>query len=483
MDVFGDSAQRDEPNAFVELLWERGSLFEHETVSALEIPFADLSALKGDEKEAATRAAITRGDALIYSGRLTVENLLGEPDLLRREGTAEDGRALYVAIDIKSGAGEEGASEGDEEDGKPKKTYGVQVALYTDILIQMGVSAGRHAFIWDVHGNEVRYELDMPLGPKTPDSMWSLYLQARREVSDALAREGATRAASCSACKMCVWRSACLRWLKEARDLTLLPELGRSRRNSLMAEFPTLEDLAGANVDRYIDGKKTQFAGVGPDMLRRFQARARLATFENPAAYLKKEISFPEAETELFFDIETDPLRDICYLHGFVVRDRGDNSTERFFAFFADGVTPEAERNAFAAAWGFIAAHPAAPIYIYSKYERTIYRKLAEEYPDVCSVADVDAVFAPSRTVDLYFDVVRPHTEWPTLDFSIKSVAKCLGFEWRDTHPSGAASIQWFDEYVKSGAEQDKQRILDYNEDDCRAMRVLVDGIRTMKVK
>ncbi len=42
----------------------------------------------------------------------------------RREG---DG---YVAGDIKSGSGE----EGQDDDAKLKKYYGVQLALYTDIL-------------------------------------------------------------------------------------------------------------------------------------------------------------------------------------------------------------------------------------------------------------------------------------------------------------------------------------------------------------
>jgi hypothetical protein len=33
------------------------------------------------------------------------------------------------------------------------------------------------------------------------------------------------------------------------------------------------------------------------------------------------------APVELFFDIEVDPLRDICHLHGFVERRNGDNAT------------------------------------------------------------------------------------------------------------------------------------------------------------
>ena len=69
---------------------------------------------------------------------------MGEPDLLRREGSG------YVAGDIKSGAGEEG------QDGKMrlKKHYGVQLALYTDILERLGYASSRRPFIWDVDGNE-----------------------------------------------------------------------------------------------------------------------------------------------------------------------------------------------------------------------------------------------------------------------------------------------------------------------------------------
>jgi len=85
--------------------------------------------------------------------------------------------------------------------------------------------------------------------------------------------------------------------------------------------------------------------------------------------------------------------------------------------------------------------------------------------------------------VDLYFDVVLPKTEWPTKDYSIKTLAKYLGFSWRDTHPSGAASIEWFHRWVDSGDLEIKQRILDYNEDDCRATRVLLDGIRALPVR
>jgi hypothetical protein len=90
---------------------------------------------------------MVRGDPLIYSGRISAEDLLGAPDLLRKEPGG------YVPGDIKSGRGKEGGS--DESDGKPKVHYAVQLALYADILEQLKLSAGRRAFVWDIHGDEV----------------------------------------------------------------------------------------------------------------------------------------------------------------------------------------------------------------------------------------------------------------------------------------------------------------------------------------
>ena len=89
------------------------------------------------------------------------------------------------------------------------------------------------------------------------------------------------------------------------------------------------------------------------------------------------------AYNELFFDIEVDPMRGICYLHGFVERHNGDNATERFVPFLAEEPTLQAERDAFTAALDYLAAHADAAVYYYSKYERTIYRKLQQKYPAI----------------------------------------------------------------------------------------------------
>ena len=468
MDLFGDPAKRDEVNAFVRLLWEKGAAYEHQVIDGLTLPILDLSRYAGDEKERKTLEAMQRGEPLIYSARITAGDLLGEPDLLRREGNG------YVAGDIKSGSGE----YGDDDDAKLKKHYGVQLSLYTDILERRGLASSRRPFVWDIHGKEVTYDLDEPQGIRNPWTMWVFYREKLAQAQSIIAQAKRTAPASCSVCKLCHWYTACLADLEESDDLTLLPELGRAKRDAMVGRIPTVSDLAATNVDGFISGKKSDFQGIGPGTLRKFHERAKLTKTKGASPYLTKPVNLPLSETELFFDIEVDPTRDFCYLHGFVERRGGDNSTEKYVPFFTNAVCPEEEERAFDEAWRYIGDNQPCVVYYYSKYERTIWRKLRAKYPSVCTEDDIEDLFNPGRSVDLYFGVVKKATEWPTRNYSIKTLAKFLGFTWRDTHPSGAASIEWFDRWIRTGDTELKQRILDYNEDDCVATRVVLDGIR-----
>jgi predicted RecB family nuclease len=472
LDIFEDPARRDPVNPFVQLLWEKGHAFERETIESIELPFTDLKSFSGAERERLTLEAMRQGDPLIYGGRIAADDLLGDPDLLRRQGKG------YVAGDIKSGAGEEGATE--ETDGRPKKHYAVQIALYTDILERLGICGGRTPFIWDVHRAEVVYELDELHGIRNQATRWDIYRSYLEEARRIAGRLIEPLPALAGICKLCHWRTLCTKFLVERDDLTLIPELGRSRRDPLTAHFRTVEDLAQADLKRYIRGGKTLIPGIGPETLSKFRARALLQKKPGAKPYLKDLVNLPRTETEIFFDIETDPMRDICYLHGFVEQRGGNTTGERYLAFFTETPTPEGEERAFSEAWAYLRRSRPCAIYYYSPYERTNWRKLQKRYPHVATEEEIEMLFADESTVDLYTDIVRPKTEWPTRDYSIKTLASFLGFKWRDTNPSGAASVEWYHRWIESGDPEIRQRILDYNEDDCVATRVLLDGIRSL---
>jgi predicted RecB family nuclease len=225
-------------------------------------------------------------------------------------------------------------------------------------------------------------------------------------------------------CKLCHWYTHCVEQLTAADDLTLIPFLGRSVRDTMKGEVPTIAALAASNPDAFMKGSKTIFPGLGPDRLRLFHERAVMLSQPDPKPYLRAPVMLRLAPLELFFDVEVDPLRDICYLHGIIERHDGRSETEKYVYFLAEEESDESERDAFAEAYAYLRDHSDAAIYFYSKYERTVYRRLQAKYPDVCEPDDIERLFDPTRATDLYGDVVRQATEWPTREHSIKTLAK-----------------------------------------------------------
>jgi predicted RecB family nuclease len=408
-------------------------------------------------------------------GVLTASDLVGVPDLLEWAGNG------YVPGDIKSGSG----FEGDESDGKLKKHYAFQLAHYAFILEQLGIAdPGRSPFIIDRDGSRVTYHLMDQQGTRNTATWWDAYLEALSDIRAILAQARESRPALSSACGLCHWQSVCQEALESAGDLTLIAELGRAKRDAISGVIPTIQALADSDPITYVIGKKTAFPGIGLDSLLKFHARSQLLSTPGAAPYLKEKIELPLNPKEVFFDIEADPMRGVVYLHGFVERESSRPDTATFTPYFAGGIEQLHEEAAFRGAWTYLIARVKdSTIYYYSKYERTEYKKLAEKFPAVCSVADVEALFASPLMIDLYFDVIKRATEWPLYNQSIKTIAKYLGFHWRDTSPSGAASIEWYNRWIESGEPAIRQRILDYNEDDCLATGVVVDGIRALKVK
>jgi len=77
-------------------------------------------------------------------------------------------------------------------------------------------------------------------------------------------------------CKLCHWRTYCLKWLKKANDLTLIPELGRSKRDVMINHVDSVSEFAKADLDIFQKGRKTIFLGIGTASLQKFQERAML---------------------------------------------------------------------------------------------------------------------------------------------------------------------------------------------------------------
>lgn len=476
-DAFDNEKLKDPPNEFIQLLWERGVTHERDVIAKQkgEIEILDLSGIPPEERFEKTLEAMRNRIPYIYQGYLTVDELVGKPDLLELQPTGE-----YMPIDIKSGMGTDGDEE--EEDAKLKKGYAVQIGLYVDALIRLGFLKNNFGKILDSRAILVDYDLNTARGARNKQTWWEFYLEILGYVRAIHSKQTITEPALGSVCKLCEWQTDCKKQCIKVQCMSLVPELGRSRKESLIQLVKNMKDLAKMDIQQFSNAK-TQFGikGIGDKTFEKLNRRAKLLTSGQKDPVILTPFILPQKPLELFFDIEADPTQDIVYLHGVVERNNRTGKAE-FRSFVARDVTKEEEARAWATFWSYIRSLPQDSwvMYYYSKYERTQYRLLAERYPDVATGAEVEWLYEQTRSIDLYFDIVYKCTDWPTYNYSVKTLAQHLGFKWRDENPSGAASIQWFNEWCQSKDGKILQRILDYNEDDCHAMIVVKDKLARM---
>jgi len=472
-DIYGPQEEKiDEKNPFVELLWEKGALHEKEIISKIG-PFVDLSEGTIEERIDKTLAEIGKGVPLIYQGVLHHGDLLGIPDLLRRMPNGS-----YLPIDIKSGKGFEGPDDSEDEEGMPKKHYAIQLSLYVEILLNLSFASEKKGAIIDISGRELVYLLGSAQGVRNTQTWWELYLVIKNSVSKLLSNQAQDKPVIAGPCKLCPWCNSCKKWCLEREDLTKIFHLGRSNREVLNKDLgiEKVGELKELNIPEILAKKKrdkTFLKGFGETLLKKFIDRAIILDGEKPV--LHQQIHLPEVKKELFFDIEDDPTQDFVYLHGIYCRDQ---EGERFIHFLARENSRDSEKRAWREFWNYINTLPVGDfaVYYYAHHEKTTYKRLNQRYPDVIKNEEREAFFANPNVIDLY-QIIQKYTDWPLSSYSLKDIATYLGFKWRDESPSGALSIRWYNDFLQNHSEELLKRILEYNEDDCRATMVLKDGI------
>ncbi len=480
-DVHGPKDEFEEGgNPFLKLLWERGVQHEADIIENCGFEFVDCS--KGSEAEriAKTKDALANRAAYIYQGVLAHGDLFGIPDLLH----FVDGE--YLPIELKSGSATEGSDDSGKE-GKLKKEYAVQLALYCDILNRRGLNNSRKAFIIDTTGEQFSYSLNDPKTIRPLETYWEFYERIRSEVASLLANEKQNDPAMCSSCSDCGWYNSCKKWCAESDDLTQLVDFGRTKRDIFKQDLGFADVVSLLSVDSAeVMRRKKELKKTGVSFLRNItdktietaQRRGRLLK-ENGEPLMHSKFEFPEASTELFFDIETDPTQDFVYLHGFWIRSK---EASEFKHFTVRKPGPEAEMQKWMEVLDFVRSfNPSeTAVYYYSSFEKTSYRRLQKKYPEAVSLEELDSLFARPNVIDLYTDIIRSRTDWPLGSYSIKSIAtsRFIGFKWRDETPSGALSIQWYNDFINTGDEDILQRILEYNEDDCKATMAVKDYLK-----
>jgi predicted RecB family nuclease len=183
--------------------------------------------------------------------------------------------------------------------------------------------------------------------------------------------------------------------------------------------------------------------------------------------YVEHLPKLPRGPVELIVDLEGVPDHDNYYLAGLLVCRGGEAEYE---PIWADDAASEA------AMWSALVerleAFPDAPVYHYGSYEKKAFTTLSKRHNKGKDILNRLVNVAASIYGKVYF---------PVRSNGLKSLGRFLGAAWTDPHASGLQSLVWRHRWEITRDEQCRQSLMQYNHEDCEAVRLLVDRLEQIR--
>ena len=477
MDYNGDQAIKVEIHPLVKLLWEAGVQYESKVIESLKKDNSDKIFVEivqdkptSEALVAQTLNAMKDGADYIYQGVLVSGNKMGRPDLLVKEtGQSVFGGHHYYPMDIKLARVDDEWDNGDE---KLKIEQVWQLHFYGDLLEQVQGVKSRAGYIYKTKSRKLYVNLfKTPNGYEQALALLKSYMSGNPEgVEPAIG----------SPCQMCEWKDYCVKWAEDKNDVSLLFYVGDSMKRGLnKLGIETIDDLLKQDPNELlVEVMKLKREGyfypaVNEKLIHNIVQRANIN--KSQECVLHERIDFPVSDKEIHYDIEGDPTQDFIYLHGLIIVEKDKEPT--YHSFFAEKY--EDEGLITEQLFNFFRQHEGVPVYHYADYEKTTLTRLIKKWK-LDDKGVFEMLFGENGTaIDLY-KVITEKTDWPLTSYGIKSICKFLGFKWAASDASGAASIVWMNDYL-AGDQSMKDKILQYNGDDCRATLFLKNKLIEMQ--
>lgn len=419
------------------------------------------------------RVASALGEMPIWLlGDLEGVTLVSMPNLLiKKTGSSNFGDWYYLPVDIKFSK-------------HPKRDYQMIGAFHSQLLAAIQGILPNAGLILREKGD---YLVDVTKWLNLmQQTFWDCLqmLQNQQEPEVFISRHP---------CETCQWYEKCYAIATETRHLCLLPGVTAKRYHYLkQLNITTWEALATANPADLIPYFEETCNTHSVDRVTQSVVLQAQACLENRAIALPNAEKLtpeqlPVAPIELYFDIEAQPEMNLSFLYGLLRVDRTQNTpdnqpVETFHYFLAE--KPEDQQTIWEQFLEFVWQYPTAPIFHFCSYEAQEIKTLAKRYHTPTSR------WKPiiHRLIDIHDRVTR-NVVMPVESYSLKALARSLGFQWRDRSASGAQCIVWYDQWLKSQTKiegddpEEKpaidylQSILVYNEDDCRATYIVKDWL------
>ena len=450
-DIYGDQAKKGKVSPLIEMIYRHGLRHEREMIKSRVFEEIKPELFKDLDEAFLTTLELMKQGKNIYHGVLMDQHWVGIPDLLEARPVTNGqksnfGDHYYVIYDVKSTK-------------EMRDEYKFQLTFYSLILERLQGVLPKEAYIINAEGEEKGFLIDDFLD----------YFHLTREVIEKILDGEKPPPFLKSGCKHSPWYSLCVEETEGCQDVSLIYRLSQGDQRRLYEiGIHTVQDLADADLEKL----QSKFEDWPYDKILRFHNQARVLISKEPIILRKNE--FPKVKNEIYFDIESDPTRGIDYLLGVLVKTNAKATYKYFLAGGRDG--GKEEEKIWREFLNFLEALDDFVIYHYSYYEKEVFDRLAKKYG--ISLA-LESKFK-DHTIDLHRVAVESMV-LPLYFYSLKDIAKYLGFKWRAEDAGGAESVVWYGDWIDSGDKKILDKILAYNEDDVRATLFVKEWLEKQK--
>jgi predicted RecB family nuclease len=447
----GDPSQKLPQSEFLNLLFDNALTHEWEVVKELEYETPKGDSL--EERAAVTLDLMRRGVERIYQGVLLLSTESGVPDLLERTpGKSNFGDFCYKPVDIKAGTG-----FADQHTGALRDDYGIQLFHYGHLLEAIQGVLPPQAEILNKRKERIAYELTQ---------FASRYAVEKTEIQALIAGSNTEEPALCTECGKCQWWGYCEKILLAADDVTLLAEVGRSKKIILNGVgVRSIQDLAK------FDFSAVKLKSIGSKTAETLKRSAE-SVLANKIVVLSKP-SILNPPRKIYLDFEDDPSQDLIYLCGMWIEP--PIRSLNYHGLFCTDETGEAKIwKEFQGLCDVLSTEDYV-VFHFSAYEKTKLTVLERKHGVVDKAALENF---KSRMVDLHA-IVKKSVVLPARGYGLKKIAPFVGLKYSAANAGGAQSIVWFQKYQQDPSNTDvMSTLLQYNQEDCLAMKYVEEWLR-----
>jgi len=262
-------------------------------------------------------------------------------------------------------------------------------------------------------------------------------------------------------CQICDFQNICFEKLIERDDLSLLAGLKS-------------QEILSKNNRGIFSVKQLSYTfrpQKNPYRKRKFLPELKALAIREGKTFIQEIPNIPISPTEIFLDIEGIPDRNFYYLIGVIIK---TNDSETSYSFWANNENEE--ENIFIELFTLLQSLREFTIYHYGSYEIQALKKISKSF-----VSEYQEFI--KKIIDCSFNLlnVLTHNIYPpTYSNSLKDIARYLSFNWSEKNASGLQSIVWRYNWEICQNEAFKHKLIQYNLEDCKALMVVKDWIKTI---